>query len=767
MATLSEKKKVLKQAYKSKPTPTLKQVISIFDYLEKYRLPREERKQLLETIEKAYEKISARSLPPKQRVLKRETKGGKSLTELLKDFKAKFGKDKFREATKDTRDLVKDIERPALKKGKRIVSKRGYTTNQYGRFKNRVGTTYYETRSNRIDVNQPSKTRYPKLAMGGQMKHHRMPSQEEISKMSDAELRKAFMQWAEHEGVTDINSPNFEYKMGGDVKKKKIEVGDLVIIGKKTKGEILDIVGDTAILQRQDGKIISKPIEQIKLAELEYDVMYSDRYAKGGKTDSIGRIYVADLKEYNDGRLVGKWFDLDDYNGAYELMDAIQEFLDEQTKKDRSGEVHEEFAIHDFEGFPHRFYSEYMGEKDFEILYDAIDIAKEHNLPLSVLLEAASDLGYEDNIERVAEESYKSVPVSMGNEFRDLAMEIVADGGMESVENPDFYFDYEEYGHDVRQDYSEEEIAENGWDKLDDEELGMEIIERTGGVENLSEETIDSYFDYSRFGRDLEHDYIAVRGDDGYMYFFNRNFAKGGKFANGGKALGKETTKKITLIFDGKKHEYDATFIDGEFEDIEITTRMQNNPLWDFVENDWSLWFENESERTRDLEDMYYGEEAIYSKKGAIEDGVMDIIDGISEELKRNPNKTTFNLDKGEIDYGNYFAKGGEVAKSNKQMVQSKAKEVMHHAKELQDAIKKESDIEAWVVSKVQRASTDLSDVTHYLDGRTEYGEGGTLAGNLDVDNVGFGLKHANGGETAISDSEKKASLKNNLKLKL
>ena len=323
-------------------------------------------------------------------------------------------------------------------------------------------------------------------------------------------------------------------------------------------------------------------------------------------------------------------------------MDAIQEFLDEQTKKDRSGEVHEEFAIHDFEGFPHRFYSEYMGEKDFETLYDAIDIAKEHNLPLSVLLEAASDLGYEDNIERVAEESYKSLPVSMGNEFRDLAMEIVADGGMESVSNPKYYFDYEEYGHDVRQDYSEEEIAENGWDKLDDEELGMELIEMTGGFENLSEETIDSYFDYSRYGRDLEHDYIAVRGDDGYVYFFNRNFAKGGK-----------------------------------------------------------------------------------------------------------------------------FAKGGEVAKSNKQMVQSKAKEVMHHAKELQDAIKKESDIEAWVVSKVQRASTDLSDVTHYLDGRTEYGEGGTLAGNLDVDNVGFGLKHANGGETAISDSEKKASLKNNLKLKL
>jgi hypothetical protein len=26
-------------------------------------------------------------------------------------------------------------------------------------------------------------------------------------------------------------------------------------------------------------------------------------------------------------------------------------------------------------------------------------------------------------------------------------------------------------------------------------------------------------------------------------------------------------------------------------------------------------------------------------------------------------------------------------------------------------------DIEAWVVSKAERATTDLSDITHYLDG--------------------------------------------------
>lgn len=503
------------------------------------------------------------------------------------------------------------------------------------------------------------------------MKRHKHYTQSQIDKMSTEDLRKVFMQWAKEQEITDINSPNYEFKKGGNVQNKSIEVGDLVIIGKKTKGEVLDIVGDIAILQRQDGKIISKPLEQLKPAELEYDVMYSDRYAKGGKTNSIGRIYVADLMLYNNGRLVGKWLDLDDYNDASELMDAIQEFLDEQTKKDRSGEVHEEFAIHDFEGFPRSFYSEYMGEKDFEKLYDAIDVAKEHNLPLSVLLEAASDLGYDDNIERVAEESYKSVPVSMGNEFRDLAMEIVADGGMESVENPDFYFDYEEYGHDVRQDYSEEEIAQKGWDNLTDEELGMELIEMTGGFENLSEGTIDSYFDYSRFGRDLEHDYIAVRGDDGYMYFFNRNFAKGGQISNAYEI--NQYKRQIAEIDE---------FLKKDMPDTKEAYEVM--------------------QKARDYKSM------------------------LQARLLHLTGK---------------FADGGEVAKSNKQMVQSKAKEVMHHAKELQDAIKNESDIEAWVVSKVQRASTDLSDVTHYLDGRTEYGEGGTLSGNLDVDNVGFGLK--------------------------
>ena len=79
---------------------------------------------------------------------------------------------------------------------------------------------------------------------------------------------------------------------------------------------------------------------------------------------------------------------------------------------------------------------------------------------------------------------------------------------------------------------------------------------------------------------------------------------------------------------------------------------------------------------------------------------------------------------KGEdLEKGGYMAKGGisdkEVAESNAEMVLSQIKAVKHHAQELSNVVSKNSDIEAWVVAKIERASTDLSDITHYLEFQT------------------------------------------------
>jgi hypothetical protein len=62
----------------------------------------------------------------------------------------------------------------------------------------------------------------------------------------------------------------------------------------------------------------------------------------------------------------------------------------------------------------------------------------------------------------------------------------------------------------------------------------------------------------------------------------------------------------------------------------------------------------------------------------------------------------------------------------NKAMVVSQTKEVKHHADELSKVLGKHKNIESWVVGKIERASTDLSDVTHYLDGK-QYAKGGNI----------------------------------------
>lgn len=63
----------------------------------------------------------------------------------------------------------------------------------------------------------------------------------------------------------------------------------------------------------------------------------------------------------------------------------------------------------------------------------------------------------------------------------------------------------------------------------------------------------------------------------------------------------------------------------------------------------------------------------------------------------------------------------------NKAMVKSQTKEIKHHADELDKVLGKHKNVESWVLGKIERASTDLSDVTHYLDGKEKYAKGGNI----------------------------------------
>lgn len=73
------------------------------------------------------------------------------------------------------------------------------------------------------------------------------------------------------------------------------------------------------------------------------------------------------------------------------------------------------------------------------------------------------------------------------------------------------------------------------------------------------------------------------------------------------------------------------------------------------------------------------------------------------------------------------FGGGGSIAEGNYKMVLSQAKEIHHHILELQKVLKKEKEIEAWVVGKIETVSADLSTITHYLEGKSEYANGGSV----------------------------------------
>jgi len=91
------------------------------------------------------------------------------------------------------------------------------------------------------------------------------------------------------------------------------------------------------------------------------------------------------------------------------------------------------------------------------------------------------------------------------------------------------------------------------------------------------------------------------------------------------------------------------------------------------------------------------------------------------------------------IKGGDMFAEGGETDNGNVEMVMSNTKAIEHHAKELKELVNMNTPIEAWVVAKLERAETDLSDVTHYIDGLKKYADGGELDGH-DVE-IYFNMK--------------------------
>lgn len=98
---------------------------------------------------------------------------------------------------------------------------------------------------------------------------------------------------------------------------------------------------------------------------------------------------------------------------------------------------------------------------------------------------------------------------------------------------------------------------------------------------------------------------------------------------------------------------------------------------------------------------------------------------------------------------GKFYKDGGWVNNENKEMLENQSVEIDHHSDELEDILPKVKEVEPWVVAKAERAATDLSDLTHYLDGESKKKEMGEEVEEMsdEIDDFDRGGYMAKGGD--------------------
>lgn len=137
------------------------------------------------------------------------------------------------------------------------------------------------------------------------------------------------------------------------------------------------------------------------------------------------RIYVACLKSYNEGNLIGRWID-----ATSDIQEEIQELL-----KETGGE---EWAIHDYENFGGLSISEYQ---DLESVAQLGELIEEHGEAFAVFAD-------HEGVEFATVERFEDSYCGEWDSETDYAENLFDD----LYEVPDYlvgYIDYEKYARDL------------------------------------------------------------------------------------------------------------------------------------------------------------------------------------------------------------------------------------------------------------------------------------------------------------------------------
>ena len=226
-------------------------------------------------------------------------------------------------------------------------------------------------------------------------------------------------------------------------------------------------------------------------------------------------IYIMNLGKYNEGDIVGKWVTLP--------VDDLQPILDSIG----INKEYEEWIIADYDA-PFK-----INEHDdiFELnqmAEEMKDFDKEQYIAFDVLLNYEHE--HKDTaLNRAYQRDFFFIDANTPYE---LGLEYVKQMGMEGVSHKEDYFDYSEFGETLlaSSTYEPQYDDDNnfigysmaGTDIIVDDSVVTEtdlgeyhVEEMYGGVQNLPDEELEFYFDFEKFGNQLEYDFTKVR--DGYI----------------------------------------------------------------------------------------------------------------------------------------------------------------------------------------------------------------------------------------------------------
>ena len=228
------------------------------------------------------------------------------------------------------------------------------------------------------------------------------------------------------------------------------------------------------------------------------------------------KVYIMNLGKYNEGSLVGEWLELP----ASE--EEIKETLDNISIND----LYEEYIIADYENTFDFKISEYSNIDELNQVAEYLESLDEYE---QQQVNALLDGGYIDYKNLVNEDieldNYIFVELDKNTILSDesnLAYSLIDtfyNGDLSQIQDIENYFDYEKFANDL---YFNFDVIVDGMDKEDIEELeklskeefANWYIEGLDSIEELGQQTLENYFDYESYGRDLIFNgaYIANNG---------------------------------------------------------------------------------------------------------------------------------------------------------------------------------------------------------------------------------------------------------------